>query len=363
MKVVWVRGFENIDFNSAKTFFCLGVRGSGKSSLLEHIGKGYLEQGHCVLDLFSSRDGESLGWLRSPYAKNKHFLLLCGDNVEVEAPCEVKHASKLKLQDLDDFDIVISTSPLYSSVSNEFKSVNSIVNRLYRRLHYKRLVYMLVRESANLYYSRLRVSHNQLGAKAETAYLVREARHMGLSLGLDTLKWTSVDIDLRVLTDYLLLKSQGALGLPDQLQWLYSFFNPSTFRKMPDSCFYMLTRDGSLGIGEFNYHDWHKVERENILEQVGVKVRYDEELKYAKDKGTHMTVGDTEHVKIINTYIDSGKGTGKVGEMLHRSSGTISRHIRKHDLEFNETGFCPQCKRAKGKYMNTEIRRRVKLIA
>ena len=63
MKVNWVRGNDNISFNRPHTFFTLGVRGSGKSSLLEHIGELYLNEGHGILDLFGSRDGENMAWL------------------------------------------------------------------------------------------------------------------------------------------------------------------------------------------------------------------------------------------------------------------------------------------------------------
>jgi len=74
MKIYWIRGNENLSFNKPQTFFILGIRGSGKSSLLEHIGTKYLEKGCCILDLFGSRDGEGLAWLRSPYAQDKRIL-------------------------------------------------------------------------------------------------------------------------------------------------------------------------------------------------------------------------------------------------------------------------------------------------
>jgi energy-coupling factor transporter ATP-binding protein EcfA2 len=100
MKVVWVRLNDTISFNKPSTWFVLGLRGSGKSSLLEHVACNYLEEGHVVLDLFGSRDGEGLAWLRSPYAKDKKILLLRGENVDVEASFPVKQADQLSLKDL-----------------------------------------------------------------------------------------------------------------------------------------------------------------------------------------------------------------------------------------------------------------------
>lgn len=357
MKVYWRRGNQSIRPTKPYTWFVLGVRGSAKSSVLEHIGEGYLAEGHVVLDLFGSRDGESLAWLRSPWAKEKSILLVHGDNVDVQAPCETKRVNQLRLNDFEKNDIVISSSPLYSGVDNEFMSVNRIIDLLYKRLHYKRLVYTIVREAANLYYSRLRVSPNQLAAKSETTYLIREARHMGVALGLDTLKYTSIDIDIRVVTDFMILKSQGALGLPDQLDWLYSYFSPQAMRNMPRSCFIIMSRTGALGLGEFPKLEWHKEERENILRSVGVKVEgVRQELKYPVSKGKFSTVGDEEHVKIVGSYV-GGLSMGKLGVAMERSTKTIHSHITSHNQAVARSGFCPSCQRAKGEYATVETTR------
>ena len=274
MEVVWIRGKnEKITFKKPHTWFVLGVRGSGKSSLLEHIGIQYLKRGACILDLFGSRDGEGLAWLRSPYAKKRRILLLHGDHVEVDAPVDVKPSSEFTLEDVDEYDIIVSASPLYRSIEDEYDSVNNVVDTLYKRFTWNRIVYLIVREAANLYYSRLKVVENQAAAKTQFIYLLREARHMGLALGLDTLKYTSIDVDVRVLSDYVLIKQVGALGLPSDLTWLYSFFDPLKLQNLYPQYFIILSKEGSIGVGEFPYHGWHKRERENILEKVGVHVR------------------------------------------------------------------------------------------
>lgn len=261
MRICWVRGNDEITFNRPSTFFVLGIRGSAKSSLLEHIGENYLAEGHGILDLFGSRDGEGLAWLRSPYAKDKKILLIRGDNVDVDSSFESKNISKVTLEDLNSYDIVISASPLYSSPNDEFLHVNHLIDSLYKRLEWKRLIYAIVRESANLYYSRLRISENQLGAKAESVYLIREARHCGIAMGLDTLKYTSVDLDVRTVVDFLIMKAQGVLGFPDDLQWLYGYFDPVSVRTMPKPFFIMISKNGALGLGEFPELKWHKQER------------------------------------------------------------------------------------------------------
>ena len=74
---------------------------------------------HKVLDLFGSRDGESLAWLRSSRANGRKILLIHGDNVRVESCFDSKNISKVTLNDFNHYDIVISSSPLYSSPDDE----------------------------------------------------------------------------------------------------------------------------------------------------------------------------------------------------------------------------------------------------
>lgn len=349
MRIAWVRGSETIRFTRPLTFFVLGVRGSGKSSLLEHIAESYLNEGQTILDLFGSRDGEGLAWLRSPHAKDRKILLIHGDNVSVSSSFDAKNISKLSLSDFKHYDILISSSPLYSSIDDEFFHVNRIIDLLYKRLSYKRLIYMIVRESANLYYSRLRVSANQLTAKAESTYLIREGRHVGLALGLDTLKYTSVDIDIRSVLDYLMLKSQGVLGFPSDMQWLYGYFSPHVVRNMPPQYFCMVTRKGALGIGEFPEIPWHKREKENILRAVGLKVKYGERIDYGESRGVYRTVGDQEHVEIIDDYFQ-GLSMGKIAQKLNRSAATVHTQIHSHNESIEKFGFCVKCRRLKGKH-------------
>lgn len=274
MEVVWVRGGERISYTKPSTWFVMGIRGSGKSSFLEYLGTEYLKRGACIVDIFGSRDGEGLAWLRSPYARKRRVLLLYGG---VKVSCsrgnvDLKHFEDFTLSDVERYDIVISSSPLYSSLEEEYDAVNTVVDRLYRRFRWRRLVYLVVREASQLYYSRLRISESQSIAKASFVYLLREARHMGIALGLDTLKFKAIESDIRVLSDYLIIKQLGLLGLPDDLSWLYSFFDPLKLQNLRQENFIIVTRRGSIGVGRFRYPRWHKRERENIVEKVGLKI-------------------------------------------------------------------------------------------
>ena len=41
--------------------------------------------------------------------------------------------------------------------------------------------------------------------------------------------------------------------LAEDLQWLYSYFTPSTDRNMPPQYYVMISKTGALGLGEFPY--------------------------------------------------------------------------------------------------------------
>jgi hypothetical protein len=279
MKIRWVRGNAKIRFNRPHTFFVIGVRGFAKSTWLETIGEYYLEKGNGVLDLFGSRDGEGLAWLRSPYAEDKKILLVHGENVSVKAPCDTKATTKVTLSDFEKYDIMVSSSPLYLGPDDEFINAGLLTDKIYKRLSYKRLVYCICREAANLFYSRLKISESQVVSKAMMTYLIREARHVGMALGLDSTRFYSIDIDIRNLSGFIILKSQGMTGLTKDLEWLYRIFAPSMIRNMPKQFFIILNKEGTVGIGEFKEIPWHKQERENILKAVGVSVEYGEPIE------------------------------------------------------------------------------------
>lgn len=357
MQILWTRGGETISFRRPHTYFILGVRDSGKSSLLESLAEEHLKKNHVILDLFGSRDGESLAWLRSPWAEEKRILLLCGDNVDVQSTFETKHVGKVTLQDFENYDIIINSSPLYSSMDMEFNSVNRVIDLLYQRRHHKRMVFGVIREASNLYYSRLKISKDQSEAKASMIYLLREARHAGLALGLDSLKFTSIDLDVRVLIDYLFLKSQGALGLPRDLHWVYGEYEPNRLQNLPKKLFAIVSKNGSIGLGIFKEIPWHKQEKEDIVRSVGLKIEYGEPLQGAEDKGIYKTVSDEEHVDIITRYLNGEGGMGALGKTLNRSGRTIQMQLGVHDEAVKRSGFCARCKRARSDYYSTEVKR------
>jgi hypothetical protein len=314
----------------------------------------------CILDAFASVDGENLAWLRSDLVKDKEICLWKGGNVDVvskDLSLDVKLVDNLTLKDLERYDFIISSHPLYLNRDHEYYSIGKLIGLLYKRIHWRRLICLIAREASSLWYSRIKVSESQTDAKAEALYMFREIRHLGVSLALDSLRLQGIDIDLRTHTDFLFIKSQGIDCLPDNLSFLYyNYFNPSFIRNMKPWEFALVCRKGSIGAGIFPYHEWHKMEKENIVKAVGLTIEYGVELEQPKDMGTFKSVGDKEHLEIVALYAE-GHGYNKIHEKLSRSTKTVFEHVHKHNDAVNRSGFCATCRRAGGEYSGQVVKR------
>ncbi len=358
MRVAWTRSLGGgISFRRPYTFLSYGIRGSGKSSLLEHIGEHFLANGSTILDLFGSRDGEGLAWCRSEWAKEKKILLLHGDNTSVASSFDTKNISKYSLSDLDKYDVIISSSPLYSTVDQEYRDINKVIDQIYKRGSWRKVAYMIVREAANLLYSRMKISVDQKFAKASMAYFIREARHTGFALGLDTQKWTSVDVDIRITCDYVFFKSAGIQGLPSDLRWLYKYIKPYSLQKMKPEEFVVLTSSGSIGVELFPEVMWHKNEGEDILKACGIEVEHGDELI---DSEKRFIVGDLEHIRFIEGRLDGLSHAEIAGGSW--SSQTVLNHIDNHNSDIDRLGYCGRCRRAKGDHSTMKIARRKEFV-
>jgi hypothetical protein len=205
-----------------------------------------------------------------------------------------------------------------------------------------------------------KVSEDQLQAKASMIYLIREARHVGLALGLDTIRFYALDIDIRNLSDYLFIKQLGIYGLPKDLSFLYSYIDPKLFRQLHPNQFVILTRKGGIGYGVFPEVTWHKQEGENILKKVGIDVKHGEALQRGQQRGQFATVGDREHTQIIEYYMEGGVdgrglGMNAVAEKAKRSARTVKLAIDRHRDFIQKYGSCRICKRVEGIYAEDSL--------
>jgi len=127
--------------------------------------------------------------------------------------------------------------------------------------------------------------------------------------------------------------------------------------------FFIITRKGALGLGEFPFHKWHKREKENILKAVGIKVEYGDPLHEGEYRGTFRTVSDKEHAEMIRLYIEEELSLEKIAEYFKRSSRTPLLHIRKHNRAVERSEFCPACRRIKSIYESEILQKNVSKAA
>jgi len=354
IKIRWIR-FPNdpsAKFNDSLkkplAFAVCGGTGSGKSSLVELIASKYTK----VIDLFGSRDNEGLAWLRSPNVKKA--LLLKGSSVKVDCTCaDVMDASKFKVSDAEPYDVVISASAFYSTLEEEWHCVSKIMQALWRRTHWREPWALTIREASNLIYSRQNLGDNQALAKAYITYVVREMRHCGFAVCLDTIRWYGIDIDFRSVADYTFLKSQGIDGLPRDLRFLYKYFHPFGVMRCPVERFIIVSRKGPLGFGRSVMLPWHKQEHEDMLRLFDIKISYSE-IPFSGEKGLGK-VGDYEHLRIIKARIENKQGMDRLAKDIGRSSRTIWLHINMHNNMVHAVGECDRCARANGQYTKTPV--------
>lgn len=336
IKLQWLRGSEKVDFKKASTFLVLGMRGSGKSSLLESIASRYTK----IIDIFSSKDSENLAWCK-PDSPFKKILFIVGPNVTVTSTWPQIQIDKLKLSDFEPYQVIITTSHFYNSSREHFQALQQITSMLWdQRTYWTEPWCVVIREAANWLYSRLQIVKDSNMAKADFIQCLREARHSGLAVCVDTLRWTSLDKEIRDVSDYVFFKRLGSIGLPKDLHFLYKFVNPLSMMRLRPEVFVTLSSQGNIGYGKFSFPTWHKLEHENILLKLGIDVS---RLEGAQTQGFNVSI--FEHCKIVENYKQTNS-MGMTAAQLNRSKSTISQQVSLHNGNIAECGFCLECHKA-----------------
>jgi len=309
----------------------------------------------------NSSDNEGLAWLRS--SRRNSALLLKGPSVDVssEWPCE--DADKVKLETIDKYEVVVTCDAFYGSMHEQWWSLSRLMDRFRKRTSWKIPWCLNIREASNLIYARIGLGDNQIQAKNYIIYVMRQMRHFGLALVLDSLRWFSIDKDMRSLAHYRLFKAQGVDGLPDDLHWLYGpgKFDPYFVMRMPVDMYINVAQRGGIGLGKFAMPPWHKLEHENMLELLNIEVKTNEAVNLGdKNVNRTLSVGDFEHLKIIEERLkptEKGRPPSMedIAGVVHRSTRTIMLHINKHNDEVTRDGECSHCRRAKSSLSKTSI--------
>lgn len=346
----WLRGEEKIDFTRPNTYLGLGMRGSGKSSLLESIATRYPK----VIDIFSSKDSENLAWCR-PSSPFKKVVFIVGPNVTVASSWPQIDVNKLTLADFEKYEVIVTTYAFYNTSREYFQALQQITSLLWdQRTYWTEPWCILIREAANMIYSRLQIVKDSDLAKADFIMMLREARHSGLAVAVDTLRWTSLDKEIRDVSDYVFFKRLGSIGLPKDLSFMYRFVNPMSMMKLRPEVFVTLTSQGNIGYGKFDYPSWHKEERQNIMLELGIDVA---RLEGSRNQGFNVSI--LEHVKIMESYRTT-LSMGTTAANLNRSKSTISEQVGLHNSNIGECGFCLECHKSHSQLEKEIIQRKGK---
>jgi hypothetical protein len=342
----WIRFSEEMNYRKANCCLVQGVKESGKSALCEALSTHFSEQDEkCkIFDLFGSRDGEGLAWLRSPYKDS--VLLVHGDSVKLNCEWDSVKISDLSFRHIEKHKVIITVAGFYSNLREEHNATAEMTELLYSRTHWTEIWTLVLRELANLIYSRVTIGEDQAKAKAFLIFFLREMRHSGYSVVADSIKFTSVDSDIRALADYTYFKACGKEGLPNELQYIYSLFEPYSVMRMPIDQFIILSKKGTVGRGVFDCPPWHKKEREDMFKIFDIVPTYADKQDLETSRGR---LSDSEHVKIVTEKQTKVKGKGisypKLAGRTGRSLSTVYNVIQTHNEQIESLGFCEVCKR------------------
>jgi len=335
-------------FKKATPYLVIGVPGSGKSSLLETIAFHYPR----VIDLFGSRDNEGLAWIRSPLGKQ--VLFLKGKSVSIDCNCaDVQDITDVKISDFEKYKVILACSCFFSSLQEEWFGLAKLVDKLWYRESWTEPWALIVREAANLLYSRVALGDNQYQAKNYMIYVMREMRHLGYALCVDALRSMDIDVDIRTLAFFTWIKALGIEGLRGHLRFVYAYYNANKLMSLSQDRFVVLHNRGPLGCGSFNMPYWHKLEHENLRTIFDIRIKRGE-MPHIPGSGSAQ-VGDYGHLGIIKARIETGKSMAELGEKLQRSPATIKKHIDLHNGMIKLLDECDVCARVNGEYKRRSI--------
>ena len=157
------------------------------------------------------------------------------------------------------------------------------------------------------------------------------SRHSGLSLSVDTLRFKSLEIDIRRPATYISIRSQGLEELPDSLSWLYyNFADPRWVSTMGQNEILLIAKENaSIGRGFVRYPTWHKTEDENILEILGMKPATDYNLASYENKKEDKPdpERDARHVTIVSKYHEQKLSEEKLAVELGFNSKTAVHSV------------------------------------
>ena len=358
VQIKWMRGHDHLDYKKPRISLVLGKKGGGKSTYVEVNALRHKK----IFDILGSRDNEGLCWCREKSPVDD-ILLVHADNVDLKASWNTCKIGDLTLDKMMGYEVVTTCDSFYGTQKSRYAAINAITDNFWGRFEWNYPIAVIIREASNYLYSRIsQDGMNIKDAKADFIVFQRELRHMGFSAYMDTIRWTSIDKEIRDLADYLIIKKVGAQGLPGDLHWLYKYVAPLSLADLAPDKFLILTENAAVGKGRTEMPTFHKEEGVDLLKELGIEVTVSEEL----EESTDQRVGDKTHNDMVKLYYGSGAEDGmsmdNIGVKLKRGGSTVSRQIRIHDSKVGRDGICDMCSRVGSEFATMMVNKRNKRI-
>ena len=332
-----IRWRHDWEWGRPRRYLLLGLAESGKSNLNETFACYHPKK----LDIFGSRDNENLLWCRrgSPV---DDILLVTGPNTDINCSWDTKRVDDVTIRDIEAHEATVTCDAFHSSQPVKFMSIAKLSDLLYMRKTWRKgdIIYLLLRETMSLLYSRIALGEGEKEAKAALLTFLRELRHFGVSFGADSLRWTGIELELRDLADVTIFKQLGEKGLPKDKRYLYKYIQPKTFAHMRPHEFVGLSKTGAIFYGQSPLLKFHKEEGVDLLRELSIRVTHGEEIV----ETVQGKIGDREHEHLLRVYLEQ-ESMENAARITGRGQITISRHVRYHNKQIVQTGRCERCAR------------------
>ncbi len=345
IKLLWRRGFEEITWKQASTSWVYGMRFAGKSNLVEIIGLKYLLSAmrrtykNTLFDIFSARDSESLGWVRSPW---NDVLLVVGNSVSLHTNLKWIRMEDFALKEAEEHEVVITVPRFFSTEYEMFATLSSLVDILKWRVGFdpRSIDCLLIREAGQLLASRLvsGAARNIQEAEYDFIDMHNQAYHVGLATVIDSLRPISIAPAVRELANYTFMKRMGKMKIPRELYYILKRVDPYWLRRMRDDEFLLHTDKDNYAAGTNPLLPWHIQRGEDIVKGLGIQI--EPNIAKAKELETKDSTPKREHKvtpeyhKEIITLKEEGKSYRAIIDLLqgkvHLSLQNISIETHNH---------------------------------
>lgn len=308
-----------------------GIRGGGKSGLLFNIATHWPK----VIGLYGSLDDEILTLLRAHkyLRKWEQCLILGPEGVDVTSSWDYKYYGDLTWADMEKYEVIVMPQKIHQQPKTFSLGCEYVASFLLRRPAVKDYWFLCVTEAANIMWARQSLKNAKLDqAKAYLVWLLRQLRHVGVAIGMDSQYLLALDKEVRNISDYTFLKNLGAFSLPPDLEWVYGYVPPPAIRALYPNEFVATDKFAGVYCGWFRLPPWHKQPKENIYESLGIRWEWgDPELRKfdVAEVNTHQE-DMAVHSEIVRAFLEVKTIKGTASKSGH-DRDTVRRHLSLHE--------------------------------